>query len=109
VTRVGISSYNEYYHRLINPSLPRPMPESSDSDIEVVEVRIDQTPRNQLEFAFSEIAPNGRITAGSLKRAMEKYEIASTDDQLSDMVELLKSNNLSGLNDIFVQCGLKTV
>lgn len=87
------------------------MPESSDSDIEVVEVRIDQTPppRNQLEFAFSEIAADGKITTTSLQRAMAKYEIAATDEQLSHMVELLKTKDLSGLSDVFVQCGLKTV
>ena len=69
------------------------MTESDSDDIEVVSVQIAPDPSanipSDVRFMWGEISQNDVITPESLRRALDKYEVTASDDQIDDMLKLL--------------------
>lgn len=77
------------------------------SDIEVVEVRIPR-PKTKSEFVFSELVDRrkGVITIDSLVAAMERYDIAATNVQVQDMLNLCDKGTLNQVQELMNACGI---
>ena len=77
---------------------PSPVSDTESSDIEIVSISVSNPrveapargPISEMNFICSEIMDGSHvITSSSLKRALMKYEVEATDEQVLDMMNLL--------------------
>ena len=66
------------------------MSSSESSDIEVVSVKFDgsKDPKDLPEFIWSEISNQNKLSFASLRKALCKYDIEASDQQVKEMIDL---------------------
>ena len=77
---------------------------SDSDDIEILSVHVSpkasrRTLSGEQAFMWSEISEDDIMTPGSLRRALDKYEVLATDEQVEDMVHLLSRKKEASLQE----------
>ena len=81
------------------------MQESSDEDIEIISIEktgVRKPVTNQTDFILQELGVHSlqsEVTFENIKRALSKYEVEATDDQIRDMVTLANSRGIKYVMD----------
>ena len=81
------------------------MQESSDEDIEIISIEktgVRKPVTNQTDFILQELgitSLQSDVTFENINRALSKYEVEATDDQIRDMVTLANSRGMKYVMD----------